>query len=131
MGNEAFLISSYVLGGVTCVCLGWVAYLWLRRPVEQVIDALHRTLWADILRKSFPVSLMLFALSGFLSVSYYGCPARAYKAIVPDRDYIIGVNQRQVSQTLSSITIAVFLWAVIITISLLIIRHEQMKRNSS
>lgn len=131
MGNDEFLISSYFLVGLICLCLGVAAYLWLRRPVEQIISALHQKDWENILKKSLPASIILLALSGFLSVSYYGCSGLAYKDIVSDRDYIVSINEQQVSQTLSSIVLAVFLWAVIILMGLLAIRRRTRENERS
>lgn len=125
MGNEEFLISSYFLVGAFCTCLGLAAYLWLRRPAERIFGALHREHWQTILKKSFPASIILFALSGFLSVSYYGCEARKYTNIVSDRSYIITVNERQISETLSSIALAVFAWTVMVLMVLVAIRRER------
>ncbi len=127
MGNEEFLVASYFLVALICLCLGLATYLWLRHPAEQILGALHRKDWGNILKKSFPVSTILLALSGFMSVSYYGCSGRSYNDIVSDREYITSVNQQQVAETLYSVALAVFVWAVIIFVSLQTIRREQLK----
>jgi hypothetical protein len=131
MGNEEFLIVSYFLVGLFCACLGLAAYLWLRGPAERIFGALQREHWENVLKKSFPASVLLFALSGFMSVSYYGCENRKYNNIVSDRSYVISVNERQISETLSSIVLAVLPWTVIMLVSLLAIRREQMRPKAS
>jgi len=73
MRNDQFLIASYCLTGLVCLCLALAAYLWLRRPAERIFSALPRRDWGNVMKKSFPASTILLALSGFMSVSYYGC----------------------------------------------------------
>jgi hypothetical protein len=131
MGNEEFLIASYFLVGVICLCLGLTAYFVLRRSFDQIVGRLQRKQWQGIIKKAFPLSTVLIALAGFLSVSYYGCEGRAYKDIVADRTHVITVNEHQISAALSSIVVGVFVWAVLILINLLAIRREQTKLNGS
>ena len=130
MRNDQFLIASYFVTSLLCLGLAVAAYLWLRRPVEQIFSALPRQDWGKVLKKAFPASTILLALSGFLSVSYYGCTNRSYANIVSDHAYIISVNQQQIAATLSSIVVAVFVWAVIVVVNLWSIRREQAKRES-
>lgn len=132
MGNDEFLITSYFLGGTICLCLALAAYAWLRRPAERIFGALHRPQWERILKRSFPTSTVLLALSAFMAVSYYGygCASRKYKDIVSDRTYIISVNQKQISETSMSIVIAVLVWALIILLNLIIIRRALAKESS-
>jgi hypothetical protein len=127
MGNEEFLIVSYVGGGVFCAFLGLAAWLLLRVPASQIVSGLGRKTLANILRKSFPATMILIALSSFLSVNYSGCTGRVYKDIVSDRSYILSINGQQVSETLSSISLGVFLWALIIFVILLAVRRGQAK----
>jgi hypothetical protein len=127
MRNEELLIASYFLAALVCSCLGVAAYIWLRHPVGRIFGALPQKDWGRILKRSFPVSTILLALSGFMSVSYYGCSGREYKDIVSDHQYILSVNQQQISKTLYSVVIAIFVWAVIILVSLQTIRRERVK----
>ena len=129
MGNEEFLIASYFLAGVICLCLGLTAYFALRRSFDQIVGKLQRKQWRGIIKKAFPLSTVLLALAGFLSVSYYGCEGRVYKDVVANRTYLITVNERQISAALSSIVVGVFVWAVLILINLLAIRREQTRLN--
>jgi hypothetical protein len=127
VGNDEFLIASYFLVALICLCLGVAAYLWLRHPVDRIFGALRREDMGGMLKKVFPASIILLALSGFMSVSYYGCEGRTYQDIASDHPYIISVNQQQVSKTLDSIALAVFVWAGIIVVSLQTIRREREK----
>jgi hypothetical protein len=131
MNDETFLIVSYFTVGLICFCLGFAAYLWLRRPLHGIAGALSQRNWGSILKKSFPLSMVLFALSSSLAVNYYGaCNPLPYKRIVEDREYIITKNQEQISETLSSIALGVSLWGLIILLSLMAIRRDQAGRKS-
>jgi hypothetical protein len=131
MRNETFLIFSYFLFALICLGLGLAAYLRLRRPFDRVIGALPRRAWAGVLERSFPLSTLLFACSAFLSVRYTGgCAGVPYEYVVADRAYMIAKNQEQVSQTLSSLAVNVFLWAAILILTLLIIRRGMVEAKS-
>jgi hypothetical protein len=131
MPNETFLIFSYFLFALICLGLGLAVYLWLRRPFERVIGALPRRAWSSVLKKSFPLSTLLFAFSAFLSVRYYGgCENRLYKDIVADRAYMIAKNQEQLSRTLNSLAVDLFLWAAILILTLLINRRGKAEAKS-
>jgi hypothetical protein len=126
VSNEIYLIVSYVAAGLLCLFFGLAASLWLRRPVNGIAVALPHTKWGNLLRRSFPVSLILFVLTSFLSVSYYGgFGRRPYEEIVKDRSYLTEVNQEQLSKSLDSIVFAVSLWGVIILLSLVAIRRAE------
>ncbi len=125
MGSDEFLIVSYFSGGAVCLCLALVAYAWLRRPAERIFGELHRAGWARILKRAFPVSAVLLALSAFMAVNYYGCEGRGYSQIAGDRAYIISVNQKQISEAASSLVIAVLVWAAVVLVNLVSIRRER------
>jgi hypothetical protein len=123
MGNEEFLIGSYFVVAAICVCLGLAAYLCLRHPLGKIVDALPRKGWGTTLKKSFPASTLLMALAGFLSVRYSGCANLSYKNIVSDRSYMMTISRQQISETLSSIVLTVFIWGVVILLALVTIRQ--------
>jgi len=127
MGNDEFLIVSYFSGGAACLCLALAAYAWLRRPAARIFGALQKPGWASILKRSFPISAILLALSAFMAVNYYGCTGRGYKEIASDRAYILSINQKQISETASSLVVAVFVWAVVVLFNLVSIRRERAK----
>lgn len=58
----------------------------------RIADALPRKAWGIILKKSFPTTMVLFALSGFLSVKYDSCGTCSYQEIVTDHVYMIARN---------------------------------------
>ena len=130
MGNEAYLILTYFLTGLISLGLGFAAYWWLRRPVGHIADAQPGKALGNILRKSFPISIIVLALSAFLSVSYYGWQNRPYERIIADRAYLLAKNQEQISATLSALALGVFLWALIIFLGLLAIQPGQVETRS-
>lgn len=127
MSNEAYLIASYFGAVVICLSLGLVAYLWLHRPLREVVGSLPQKNWGRIIRGAFPLSTILFVLSGCLSVDYYGCGAKGYKEIVTDRSYITSKNAEQVSKALEGIIWSVTLWSVLLAIALRAARRPSPK----
>jgi hypothetical protein len=123
MGNEVFLIYSYFVVAAICVCLGLIAYLWLRRPLGKIVDALPRKGWGTTLKKSFPAGTLLMALAGFMSVRYSGCTNLPYKNIVSDRGYMMTISRQQISETLSSIVVTIFIWGIVILLALVAIQR--------
>ncbi len=112
MSNEAYLIVSYFGAGVICLGLVLAAYFWLRRPIQGVADSLPQKNWRQIIRRGFPLSTILFVLSGCLSVSYYGCGHEEYgnyNEILNDRSYITKKNAEQLSKALEGV-----IWSVTI-----------------
>ena len=131
MGNEAYLILTYFLTGLISLCLGVAAYWWLRRPVGHIADAQPGKDLGNLLKKSFPISTIVLALSAFMSVSYSdGCPARPYERIIADRAFMLAKNQQQISATLSALALGVFLWALVILLCLLAIQPGQAETRS-
>ena len=120
MTNEQYLYVSYVLAGLFTIALSLCVYAWLRRPFGRVADASAGDHWAAVLKRSFPVGMILPALVGFLSVSYTagGCRSRAYKDIVGNRDFLIAKSHEQVSGALHWTAFAVFVWGILVILVL-------------
>ena len=118
MSNEAYLIVSYSGAVALCLGLGLAAYFWLRRPIQGVTDSLPQKNWRQIIRRGFPLSTILFALSWCLSVNYYGCEQKKYNEIVNDRSYIAKKNAEQVSEAMQGIIWSVALWSGVFAIAL-------------
>lgn len=118
MSNDAYLIASYFGAVALCFGLGFAAYRWLRRPLQETADSLPQKNWSRMIRRAFPLSTILFVLSGCLSVDYYGCGQKGYKDIVSDRSYIRSKNAEQLPEALDGIFWAVGLWATILAVAL-------------
>ena len=130
MSNEQFLILTFILGGCLTLALGLGTYWWLRRPFLEIVAAIHSRGLACIVKKLFPVTKVLAALLGFVSVSYYGsCPSRTYVAIVEDRAYVLARNQEQIATALGYLVLAVLLWGLVLTVMLRATEHSPGEGN--
>lgn len=118
MSNQAYLIVSYFVVVALCAGLGFSAYLWLRKPVEDIVASLAHENFGKMIRRGFPLSTVFFALSWCLSVNYYGCEGKKYNDIVKDRSYITSKNTEQLSQALQGVIWSVGLWSAILPIAL-------------
>lgn len=127
MTNDTYLVLSYVICAALSIALGTLVYLFLRRPFAVVADATPRKHLSSILKRLFPVGLLLPALLGFVSVSYKSCGVQTYAEIVESRHYLIAKNQEQVSSILVSIAVAVLIWDAVI---LLLTKLAQREWNS-
>jgi hypothetical protein len=117
MNNEQFLIFSYFVVGALVVALGLVASAYLRRPLAGITRAFRSSYLGLILRRLFPVGLVLPALAGFLSVNYHAC-GRNYAKIIADRSYLVQKNQEQISTACLFLLVALAAWGVIVLIGL-------------
>lgn len=127
MSNEAYLIVSYFGANIFCLVIGVLAYLWLRRPTEEIAGSLQQKNLGKITRKAFPLSMVLFVLAEGLSVNYYGCEQKKYHDIVNDRSYITSKNAEQVSKALEGIIWSVALWSALFAIALRAARRTGAK----
>lgn len=132
MGNEGFLISAYFATGLASAGLALTVYLWLRKPFGSILASSGREFLANSWKRSFPIGTILFGLAAFLSVNYYqGCnETRTYQAIVADRSWIVQKVREQLTGTLDRLLVAIFLWAVIAFL-LLIVRKRLVPQSGS
>lgn len=127
MTNDTYLVVSYFICAALSIALGTVVYLLLRGPFAVVADAAPRKHLRSILKRLFPIGLLLPALLGFVSVSYPSCNRQTYPKIVESRRYLVEKNQEQISATLLSIVVAVLVWDAVI---LLLTKLTQKGSNS-
>lgn len=128
MTNERYLVVSYVLCALLSVALGSLVYFFLRRPFDDVAGAASGKHLPSILKRLFPVGLVLPALLGFVSVSYSSCNRTTYEEIVQDRSYLVEKNEEQISSILLSILVAVLIWDLVI---FLILKFARSAPNES
>ena len=131
MENEVLLRTTYVAAGLLSVLLGVAAYLWLRGPATQLFATLRRPGAQKTYGRSFPVSVILFPLSAFLSVSYFdGCSDHnTYARIVADRDYLLMINKQQISASVMGVIAAVIVWSAIVLMIVLAVRRERREEH--
>lgn len=129
MSNEQFLILTFILGACLALALGAGTYWWLRRPFLEIVATIRSPRLASALRKLFPVTKVLAALLGFVSVSYYGsCPGRSYVEIVADRRYVVARNQEQIATALGLLALVVLVWGLLLTVILRVTGHRPASR---
>ena len=121
MTNEQYLIVSYFACAALSVAASILVYLYLRHPFAAVADAASGKHLPTILKRLFPCGLVFPALLGFLSVSYRGCN-ESYESIIAHRNFLISINQNQISAILFCMVLAVLFWNLI---ALLILRSAQ------
>jgi hypothetical protein len=128
MTNEQYLIVSYFVCAALSVALGALVYLFLRRPFASVVETTFGGHFASTLKRLLPFGLLLPALLGFVSVSYSSCERTTYEEIVQRRSYLVEKNQGQISSTLLSILVALFIWDVVILLLLKYARRGRKER---
>ena len=124
MSNETYLIASYFTMGGISILLGVTTWLALRRSLAGACAAFPNTRLAGILRRLFFWGLVLPAVLGFVSVSYKSCNVDTYEKIIAKRSYLVGKNHDQLEAILDYLVIALFVWAVLVGIGILIRRHK-------
>ncbi|MGD1156880.1 MAG: hypothetical protein ABSA41_13745 [Terriglobia bacterium] len=117
MNNEQFLILSYFIVGALVMAIGLAVYSCLHRPLTGITLTFRNSHLGLILKRLFPVGLVLPALAGFLSVNYHGCQ-RNYAKIIADRSYLVEKNQEQISTACFFLMVALLVWGAIVLISL-------------
>ncbi len=126
MDNEQYLVTSYFLVAVFSIGLGVGVSLWLRYPFAGITELIATSSLPRLLRRFFPVGLILPALAGFLSVGYYGCAHHTtYEQIVADRAYLVAKNKEQISSAFEFVAVAVFVWVFLTVLALSIVRRQR------
>jgi hypothetical protein len=110
MTNDRYLIVSYfVVAAISLVC-GLAVFVLLRRPFQDSLKLFAGKNLGSVLKRLFPVGIILPALLGFLSVAYKTCNMKTYEEIVKDRQYLIQKNHEQLSSVCLTLLIAVIFW---------------------
>lgn len=82
----------------------------------------------SMLKRIFPLGIMLPALLGFISVSYQSCTRSTFEEIIQSRSYLVHKNQQQISSILFSMVVAVLFWDLVV---LLVLKNSRSGRRSS
>jgi hypothetical protein len=125
VGNEQYLIVSYVVVGAICVGLAVATYVLLRRSFGALSAVAPGGHLGRILRRVFLIGIILPALFGFFSVTFRSCDKGTYEAIIEDQAYLVAKNQEQLSAVLSHIAIALLVWGVIVSIGFLVLGKKK------
>lgn len=120
MTNEQLLHISYFASAAVGVGLAVITALILARPHRLATAGTVLRKLGSILRRVLPSWLVLAALLGFMSVSYFDCGHSDYAAIVADRPHLIDKTQEHLSRmslylavalTAYGFVLVLFLWA--------------------
>jgi len=117
MTNEQYLIVSYFAVAGAGVALAVLTTLVLMGPVKRALEGAVAPL-ARILRRALPAWLVLAALLGFLSVSYFDCAHTKYEQIVNNRPYLEKKNFEQGSQICRYAAVALAAYAAALGLAL-------------
>jgi len=130
MTNDRYLIVSYFAVAALAIAVAGATRLFLRRSFGGITRALSAGNLSQILKVMFPAGLILPALLGFISVSYYGC-GKTYEEIVKERSYLVQINQKQISSILLWIAAALLFWDLVILLALRFARTSSQSSGKS
>jgi hypothetical protein len=122
--NEQYLIVSYFAVAGGGVALAILTALVLVGPLGRALQDAVAPL-AQILRRALPAWLILAAILGFLSVSYFDCAHKTYEDIVKDKSYLVGKNFEQGAQVCRYAAVALAAYAV--ALGLAIFAHARSR----
>ena len=117
MTNEQYLIVSYFAVAGGGVALAILTTFVLMGPVKRALEGAVAPL-ARILRRALPAWLILAALLGFMSVSYFDCAHKTYEDIVKDESFLVGKNFEQGAQVCRYAAVALAAYAVALGLAL-------------
>ncbi|HEU5457532.1 MAG TPA: hypothetical protein VFU68_02830 [Terracidiphilus sp.] len=120
------MIVSYAACTAFAVAASVAVYLCLRESFARVAGASRSRHLSTMLKRLFPFGLVLPALLGFLTVSYYrSCGPSTYERVITNREYLVQINQEQIASVLGYILFAVVFWNVM---GILILKSAQHPR---
>lgn len=131
MSNERFLIVSYFSVAAFSLGLGTAVYFWFRRSFGAITGRLAGTHLPRTLRRAFPVGLILPAMLGFLSVSYYSCSVDTYEQVIANRVYLEQKSREQAHAVLWAVMFAVLAWGFLVPLVLSIARRRKEDSDSA
>ena len=117
MTNEQYLIVSYFAVAGAGVVLAILTTLVLMGPLGRALEGAVTPL-ARLLRRVLPAWLILAALLGFLSVSYFDCAHKTYEDVVKDESYLVGKNFEQGAQMCRYAAVALAAYAAALGLAL-------------
>ena len=94
MSNEQYLVVSYFTAVAAGVAMAVLTTLLLVGPLGKALAGAAAPL-AQVLRRVLPVWVILAALLGFLSVSYFDCEHGTYEKIMADRPHLVATTFEQ------------------------------------
>jgi hypothetical protein len=111
MTNEQYLIVSYFIVAGGSAVAGAVTVLILRGPLRKAVAWIAAPV-GRFLGRGFVAWILLAAMLGFLSVSYFDCNHSTYQSIVQDREHMVQVTHSQVSAIFQYLLIALLAYSL-------------------
>ena len=118
--NEQYLYVSYFVAAGAGIVAAAVMICWFGRAHREATAGAAAKGLGMVLRRVFPIWLILAVLLGFISVTYFDCSHGSYATIVADRGHLIHKTQEQVTAMCRYLAVALvaygfvmmmFLWA--------------------
>ena len=118
MTNEQYLVVSYFAAAGVGVLLAVLTALFLSAPLTKALARVARPL-GTVFRRFLPSWLILAALLGFFSVTYYDCQHETYQKIVADRHHLVQKSFEQGSGMTQYLAAALAAYGLVLGLSLL------------
>jgi len=114
--NAQYLVASYFAATAAGAGLALTTYALLRRSFAGLCRALQRGGLGVLLRRLFPLGLVLPALAGLFAVSFRSCQKETYEKIVADRAYLVAKHQEQLAAVFSYLCLALLVWGLLVAV---------------
>ena len=118
MTNEQYLYVSYFAAAAGGACLAVVSAVVMARPHRLATAGVVVQKLGALLRRVFPVWLVLAVLLGFLSVSYIDCAHSDYAQVVEDRQHLVHTTQDQASAMMQYLAVALLTYGFVLMLLL-------------
>lgn len=118
MTNERYLQISYFAVLICSAGMGMATYHVLRTRFLAVCDE-TRSRIAAFVRRFFLAGILVPALLGFCSVSYFSCNITTYEQVIEKRDYLVQINLEQLRAVLIYQIVAIMVWCLVVCCILL------------
>ncbi len=124
MTNEQYLRISYFAAAGCGIILAAITAAILKGPHRAAVAGAAAGV-GKILRRAFPAWLVLAALLGFISVSYFDCTHETYQKIVLDRQYLHEKTREQASTILYWLSAAIAAYGLLLAILLGVLNRQR------
>jgi hypothetical protein len=115
-------MSYFAAAGIGVLLAIATATLWLRRSHRQATARPNGLAGATglgrVLRRVFPVWLILAVLLGFASVTYFDCQHKDYASIVGDRQHLVRKTHEQAAAMSRALAIALTAYGFVLMLYL-------------
>ena len=115
MSTERYLYISYFAALACGVVLACGLAAMLAGPLRKA--AVVRPI-GTVVRRAFPVWLLLAVLLGFMSVSYIDCAHEDYADVLADGEHLVRKTQDQAVAMMRYVAIGLVVWGMVVMLLL-------------